>query len=192
MFLLVLLLPMSPVDLLLTLIILLMAVLIFAVALTFAIHLWWGVPYVPTPLSIVRTMIKAAKLQSGEVVYDLGAGDARLLIEAKRAQPGIRAIGFEVVPTIWLLGILRIAFSRVRVVFRCRSLFKQNLSDANVVFLYLSPSMMKRLAIKFTAELKPGTRVISNGFYFKDREPSETISSPVFLWGKQRVFVYIW
>lgn len=183
---------MASADLLLNLIILLMTVVIFAVAFTFALHLWWGVPYVPTPLPIVRAMIHAAKLQSGDIVYDLGAGDARLLIEAKRAQPGIRAVGFEVVPTIWLLGVLCIALSRVRVVFRCRSFFTHNLSDANVIFLYLSPSMMKKLHAKFTAEIKPGTRIISHGFYFHDREPSETMSLPIFLWGKQRVFVYVW
>ncbi len=183
---------MTSVDFLLDLLIVLMTVVIFGIALTFLIHLWWGVPYVPTPMPIVRAMVQAAKLQPGETVYDLGAGDARLLIEAKRSQSGIRAVGFEVVPTIWLLGILRIVLSRVRVNFRCRSLFAQNLSDADVIFLYLSPSMMKRLEQKFDAELAPGTRVISNGFFFKGREPRETIHTPVFLWGKQRVFVYVW
>ncbi len=183
---------MNAVDLLLDVIILLMTVVIFGIALTFLIHLWWGVPYVPTPMPIVRAMVQAARLRPGQIVYDLGAGDARLLIEAKRAQSGIQAIGFEVVPTIWLLGVARIALSRLKVSFYCKSLFSRNLSDADVIFLYLSPSMMKKLEQKFSSELRPGTRVISNGFYFKGREPAETISTPVFLWGKQRVFVYIW
>lgn len=183
---------MFSVEVLLNVVVVLLAIFVVALALTFVTHVWWGVPYVPTPMPIVRTMVQAAHLQSGNIVYDLGAGDARLLIEAKRMQQGIDARGCELVPTIWLLGWLRLLFSSVKVTFRCRSLYAENLSDADVIFLYLSPSVMQKLEAKFTTELKKGTRIISDCFCMKNREPVSIIDAPSFLWGKQKVYVYSW
>lgn len=164
----------------------------FIILLTLFSHLWWSMPFVPTPPHIVAKMMKAAGLKAGDTVYDLGAGDGRLLIAAKKACPKIHAEGYEVALAVWLLGKLRIALSGQDISFRMKSLFAANLSDADVIFVYLLPSFMDRLSEKFAAELKPGTRIISYTFGFKDRKGQLIEGGEQLYWGKQRIFKYVW
>ena len=154
-------------------------------------HIFVRVPFVPTPHGVVRKMIDVADLSGRETVYDLGAGDARFLLSAHRAHPDIRAIGYERIPTVWLLGRLRILFSRRRIDLRCKDLFSVDLSDADCIFLYLSPGLMKSLATKFDSELRPGTKVVSYVFQFHDREPVTEVVAP-WLMSKRKVRMYVW
>ncbi|HVW66315.1 MAG TPA: class I SAM-dependent methyltransferase [Candidatus Peribacteraceae bacterium] len=169
---------------------------VIAVAtLLLAIAAVWGlflkVPSMPTPMPVVRTMIDLAHLAGHETILDLGAGDGRLLIEAKRKHPPVRAIGCELNPPVWLLGILRGIFSRVKIELHLRSLLQEDLSQTDVVFLYLFPELLQALTEKFNRELKPGTRIISYMFRLKDREPIETKEVRGY-WGKAHVYVYRW
>ncbi len=166
--------------------------LVVMVLLTAAYHVWRRVPYVPTPMVAVRAMVELAALTGGERVYDLGAGDCRLLIEAKRACPGIRAVGYEGAPLIWLLGKLRILLSGVGVELSARNFLVQDLSDAAVIFLYVTPGVMRTLSDKFTRELVPGTRVISHVFTFSGRTPHVVREVDVPLWGRKKVYLYRW
>ncbi len=162
------------------------------VIITVASNAWWRVPYVPTHMKIVRSMVEKAKLKSGQTVYDLGAGDARFLVEAKKQVPGIQAIGYEVALGVWMLGKLRILLSGKKVRLYWRSFMKADLSDADVIFLYLIPYLMPLLCEKLKRELKPGTKVLSNAFQFKDRKPVETFRVKLPLWGEKPVYVYEW
>ena len=170
------------------LIILFIIVLVFTVVAT----IWARVPFVPTPKKTAKVMLDAAELQGNETVYDLGAGDGRLLIRAKREYPGITAIGYEIVPVVWFLGRMRALFSRTGVQMKFGNAFKVNVSDADCIFLYLITSLMPKLRDKFDRELKPGTRVISHTFSFKGLEPVSTIDVPGLLGGKSKVYVYEW
>lgn len=145
--------------------------LTLALAVTFLCHCFVVVPYVPTPWPIVSTMVKMADLRGDETVYDLGAGDARLLSIALQRHPRITAKGFEIIPTVWALGKLRLWVRKQKAVYRCRDFFGQNLADADVIFLYLIPSAMKSLEQKLDHELSPGTRVISHSFRFPGKTP---------------------
>jgi precorrin-6B methylase 2 len=142
----------------------LLLLLVIALIVTAAMHLALGVPYVPTPRWVAREMVKAAELRKGDIVYDLGAGDGVLLIEAMRTRPDIRAIGCELVPTIWLLGYLRCLFSGRRIEFRLGDALSQDVREADVVLLYVTPVLLKKLAPILRAQLKPGARVISHAF----------------------------
>jgi hypothetical protein len=153
----------------------LMIVCIIAALATVFMHAILHVPYVPTSRWIGRDMIKAAKLKKGEMVYDLGAGDGRLLMLAERSVPGIRAIGCEVVPTVWFLGIVRRFFLRSSVDLRLRDALKQDVRDADVLLLYMTPSFLAKLLPKFTVELKKGTRIVSHAFKLPGREPDQRI-----------------
>ena len=82
-------------------------VVVTSLAATFLWSIVVRVPAVPTPMSVVREMVAIGNLQPGDRVVDLGAGDGRLLIEAKRSCPGIHARGCEIVPTVWLIGQIR-------------------------------------------------------------------------------------
>jgi len=165
-----------------------MVLLVVAMAI-FAI--WAKVPFVPTPKRTVQAMLDEAKLKDGDTIYDLGAGDARMLIQAKRICPGIRAIGYEIVPFVWLLGRLRIWFSRVDVDLRWGNAIKKDVSDADCIVLYLITELMPKFEAKFNKELKPGVRVISHSFSFPGHEPVKKLLVPGWL-GKERVLVYEW
>ncbi len=174
-------------DLLLGLIVL----VVFLIALTAAYFVRFDVPAVPSPHEIVRAMVEAAQLKEGDRVLDLGAGDGRLLIEAKRQNPGITAIGYEIVPTIWLFGKLRTWWSRQTITFRCADAQKADLTGVSVIFLYVTPEMMRSLKQKFDRELKMGVRIVSHVFALPDRTPVRQVKIP---WGRgEKVLrVYEW
>ena len=161
--------------------------LVLTIAVTVIAHLFVPVVYVPTPRRIVERMVKAAKLRKGDIVYDLGAGDGRLLIAAKKKCPAIHARGWELIPTIWLLSRMCAWWAGVKVDLRCGNAFTKDVSDADVIFLYLFPDVMESLVWKFDRELKPGTRVISHTFRFPKREAVEVIECE-----KKKVYVYRW
>ncbi|TSC58384.1 MAG: putative RNA methylase [Candidatus Peregrinibacteria bacterium Greene0416_19] len=159
---------------------------------TAILHLWLRVPYVPTPRAVARRMVKAAGLKGHERVYDLGAGDGRILIEAKRMYPGIDATGCELVPTIWLLGWFTILLSHVRIRWKMTNAFVEDLTGADAIFVYLTPPLLTKLEDKLDRELRPGTRVISHDFRFRRHRPVQTEEIPGGWGGHRRVLVYEW
>jgi cyclopropane fatty-acyl-phospholipid synthase-like methyltransferase len=124
-----------------------------------------GAPWVPTSYKTIRKMLKMAKVKPGEMVYDLGCGDGRIVIEAARSF-GAKSVGIEIDPIrfLWTKGrILFLGLSgKVRVLLG--NFFKINISDADVVTIYLLQETNVKLIDKFMAELRPGTRIVSNTF----------------------------
>lgn len=159
--------------------------------LTILMNVWLNIPSVPSPHAVVKMMIALAALKGTETVYDLGAGDGRLLIEAKRQFPSIRAIGCEFIPTIWALGKIRILLSHQDVTLRLKDALKEDVSDADVVLLYLFPALMDRLSERFATQLRPGTRVISHTFRFHEKTPIAEHEVQGY-WGKTMIYVYQW
>ncbi|MBU0458388.1 hypothetical protein KJ652_00925 [Patescibacteria group bacterium] len=153
--------------------------------------IWASVPFVPTPRKTIDAMIKAAELKGDETVYDLGAGDGRMLIRVKKKYPNITAIGYEIVPLVWFMGWLRTFVSRSGVKLKFGNSFKADIGDADCILLYMITRLMALFAKKFDKELRPGTKVISHGFQFKDREYIKMIEVPGML-GMTRVYVYEW
>lgn len=137
--------------------------------LIFAIPIFFGAPFVPASLKNVKRMIELANLKPGEIIYDLGSGDGRLIIEAAKNYKA-KAVGIEINP-------LLVYFSRWKIkklglqdnisVYQ-GNFFKKNFSDADVITLYLSQPALKHLEKKFLSELKPGTRIVSLSFTFNN------------------------
>jgi len=178
----------AVIDLLLGFVILLTAI----VVVTAVAHIWADVPFIPTPKCVREEMLRLAALHGGEKIYDLGAGDARLLIAAKHAHPSITAVGVEIVPTIWALGKFRIWCSRQKVELFLRNALSQNVSDADCIFLYLIPGLMKKLEKKFDTELPPGAKVISYAFSFPSKKPLMEQSVRGLAGGKTKLRLYQW
>jgi len=149
------------------------ALLTLFLCVTLAWHVFHPVPFVATPYPVIREMIRLTDLKGRETVYDLGAGDGRLLAEVLRLHPSVRAIGYEIIPTVWLLGMLRRCVSRRPFTLRLRNALKADVSDADAVFLYLFPTVMGDLKQLFDRQLRPGTPVVSNTF----RIPGKTEES---------------
>jgi len=118
------------------------------------------VAYVPTPKDIVRRMLRLASVRRGETVFDLGAGDGRILIEAVRGF-GARAIGVEVDPERLIRIKERLTATGIEARVIQGDFMQVNVSSADVVAIYLSSSVNAKLASKLRDELKTGARVVS-------------------------------
>jgi predicted RNA methylase len=127
----------------------------------------FGAPWVPTPYKTVHMMLEMAGVRPGEVVYDLGSGDGRVIIEAARSF-GARAVGIEIDPTRYLWTKIKISMLNlqddVQVLFG--NFFLKDLKHADVVTIYLLQGTNVKLMEKLENELRPGTRVVSNTFIF--------------------------
>jgi len=145
------------------------------------------VPFVPSPNDVVAGMLKLANVRSGDVVYDLGCGDGRIVVAAARRAKGVRAVGIDIDPQ--RIAEAEANARRAGVADRTRfireDLFVADLREATVVTLYLLPSLNVRLRPKLLAELSPGTRIVSHGFDMGDWKPARVEragSSDIYLW----------
>ena len=132
------------------------------------------VPYLPTTQPAVEAMLKLAGVTANDVVYDLGCGDGRIVITAAKLY-GARGVGIDIDPQR-----IREANENAKkagveplVRFEENDLFKANIREASVVTLFLLSSVNARLRPKLLAELRPGTRVVSNTFEMGDWKPEK-------------------
>lgn len=134
-----------------------------------------GGPYVPSRMERVDIMIQLAKLTATDRVMDMGSGDGRILLAALEAGAK-EAIGYEVHYELVRRArseAKRRGFSdRARVFWK--SMWKADLADVNVVFLYQIPYAMRKIGDKLQRELPPGARIVSNGFSIPEWQPAET------------------
>ena len=135
------------------------------------------VPYLPTTQVAVEAMLKLAGVTAQDVVYDLGCGDGRIVITAAKLY-GARGVGIDIDPQR-----IRDANENAKkagveklVRFEENDLFKANIREATVVTLFLLTSVNARLRPKLLAELRPGTRVVSNTFDMGDWKPDKEFS----------------
>jgi SAM-dependent methyltransferase len=149
-------------------------------------------PYIPSPVPVVQTMVEMADLQADDVVYDLGCGDGRILIAAAR-QAGCRGIGFDIDPKL-----VRQARENVRdagladlITIEQRDVLTVDLSQADVVMVYLLPWILERLIPQFD-QLQPGSRIVSHDFVIAGCRPDKTVSIPTGGPDDQTHFVHLW
>ena len=133
-----------------------------------------GAPYVPTKNYKLKIMMQMAAIKPGEVVYDLGSGDGRLVRLA--AEAGADAHGFEINPllNIWGWYLNRRSGFHQRAHLHWRNLYSVDFSKADVVFIYLFPKPMTNLQHRMQTILRPGARVVVNGFPFPAWQPTQT------------------
>ena len=148
------------------------------------------VPYVQTPAPVVEAMLALVEVGPDDVVYDLGAGDGRIVIAAARWR-GARGVGIEIDPD--LVRQARRAAERAgvadRVRFETSDLFTTDVRDATVVTLYLSPDLNTRLLPRLLHDLRPGARIVSHQFPMSDWTPTRTVRLTVD--GREHV-LYLW
>jgi len=134
---------------------------------------FYGLPSVPTRPERIRKALKLVSLQPDEVLYDLGAGDGRVLLIAAR-EFGAFSIGLEVGPVQCALIWLRIVSSGLadRIKIRWGNFFKADLKDADVVYVYATSQEVLKLAPFLQKQMKAGSRVVSISADFPEWEPS--------------------
>lgn len=142
-------------------------------------------PFFPSSKNVMRRAMKEADLKSGELFYDLGAGTGTSLIIADK-EFGARAVGFEINILPYCIAKIKIFFRRSTAKIFFRSLFNENLRNADVVFCFLLPRTMEKLYPKFKAELKPGARLVAYTF----PPPAMTPAKTIVIDGDWKLFVY--
>jgi SAM-dependent methyltransferase len=148
------------------------------------------VHYEPTSPDVVEVMLRLANVKAGDVVYDLGCGDGRIVITAVR-EFAARGVCVDIDPQ-------RIAESRENaraagvadhIRFLNQDLLATDVSDATVVMLFLSPALNLAARPRLLRELKPGARIVSHWHDMGDWKPQKTVrvqssgrERPVYLW----------
>lgn len=129
-------------------------------------------PSIPTPPSVVDRMLEAGHVKAGDVVYDLGSGDGRIVIAAAQKY-GAKAVGVEMMPDLCRQARQRIndlgLADRASIVEG--NVFHVDFSAATVVTMYFMTDSNERLRPNLEKYLKPGTRVVSNQFPIKGWKP---------------------
>jgi Methyltransferase domain len=125
-------------------------------------HPNWLAPYVPTPPEVIDAMLKLATVQAGDILYDLGSGDGRIIIKAAEK---LRAstVGIEFDEELCSVTRRAIAEHHLegKVTVIQGDIFQQDLSEASVVTAYLLPKSLGKIAPFLKSQLKKSARVLS-------------------------------
>ncbi|HEX3642208.1 MAG TPA: hypothetical protein VHV10_13030 [Ktedonobacteraceae bacterium] len=144
--------------------------------------IFFGPPFVPTPMSTIKALIQLANISEKDVVIDLGSGDGRMLIHA--ARQGATAKGWEINP--FLVLWTRLAVHRYKVgksvKVHLQNYYKANLSDATIVFLYNLPPHIPKLEQKLQKDLQKGTTIISYKFTLLTLKLTATPKPGIFIY----------
>jgi len=135
------------------------------------------VPYVPTPEKVVEKMLEIAGVGPSDIVYDLGAGDGRIVITAVKKFNAKKAVGIEISDERVREALENIKKNGVE--FRAQivkgNFFEVPISEATVVTMFLLSNVNEMLKPKLESELKPGTRIVSHEFEIKGWIPKQVV-----------------
>jgi len=138
---------------------------------------FFGAPWHPLSDENIDRIIKFADLKPGEKFYDLGSGDGRVLIAASR-ENCVRGIGVEIDPIkVWLSRCFTKAAKLTNKVRICRgNMYDFDVSEADVIYLYLTHQALDRLFPEILDRIKPSVRIICYRFCIRNLEPTKVNS----------------
>ena len=149
--------------------------------------------FVPTPIPVVDKMLEMAKVTKDDLLYDLGCGEGAIVIEAAK-KIGCRCVGFEIEPGRVRKARANVDANNVGNLVRIeqKDIFTLDLSPANVITLYLLPSLNVKL-IPQLDKLKPGSRIVSHDFDMQGVTPDQVadVEAPSNGYGSSHK-VYLW
>ncbi|HLN87473.1 MAG TPA: methyltransferase domain-containing protein [Candidatus Limnocylindrales bacterium] len=133
------------------------------------------IPFVPTPIEVIDRMLELAEVKKGDVVYDLGSGDGRIVIRAAKTY-GVRAVGIEMDSLLLEKARHDAEAAGVShlVEFRAEDALKADISKATVVTLYMLPWFNEAMKPSFEKYLKPGARIVAHDFGIEGWKPDKT------------------
>lgn len=133
------------------------------------------VVYVPTPYDVAAKMLEVAGVKKGDVVYDLGCGDGRIVVMAAKKY-GVKAVGYDINPERIKEARANVKANNVGHLVRIeqKDIFTLDLSGASVITLYLLPRLNVKL-IPQLEKLKPGSRIVSHDFDMEGVTPDKVI-----------------
>lgn len=118
---------------------------------------WWR-----TKNKTAKAAFRLAKISKNDIVYELGSGEATALIIAAK-EFGAFGVGIEIEPIRYYLSRFTIWRRRLgnKIKIIRGDIFKEDISEATVIYVYLVPKTLNRLIPKFKKELKKGSLIIS-------------------------------
>lgn len=157
--------------------------------------------YVPTPQEVVDKMLEMARVAKDDLVYDLGCGDGRFVVTAAKKY-GCRAVGYDISPRRVRESLENAKKNGVEHLVRIeqKDIFTLDLSKANVITLFLLPSLNEKL-IPQLDKLKPGSRIVSYNFGMRGVMPDQTVTftsardksqHTIYLWTTPLNKVWLW
>lgn len=148
-------------------------------------------PYKPTPQFVVENMLQLASLKKGDVLYDLGCGDGRILVTAAKKY-GVRCVGVDIEPECIEMSLKNIEKGGVQdlVTVYEQDAMTTDLSDASVVALYLMPYGNVEIQYRLWKQLKVGARIVSHDYWMEDWSPVRVDPIKDFL-GIEHL-IYLW
>ena len=133
-------------------------------------------PYIPTKINHIKKILKTAGVRKGKKFYELGSGDGRVVYEA--AQLGADSIGIEQSwLRVWYSIYQAKKFNLPNAKFYHGNIFKKNYSDANIIYIYLLPTGIKKLEEKLPREVKKGTIIITQTYHFPKLKPYKKLGN---------------
>lgn len=147
--------------------------IIYVLSVALVLPITKGALYVSTSRVRILAFIEAVPMKAGQLLVDLGCGDGRVLRMARKRYD-VQAIGYELNPMAYLKArLLCLGIKGVEI--RLQNFWAADLSDADVVFCYLFPDVMKVLSFKLRSELKPGAIIVSCNFALPDWIPEQVL-----------------
>ncbi|MFA5106869.1 MAG: class I SAM-dependent methyltransferase [Patescibacteria group bacterium] len=145
-------------------------------------------PWLPTRAKDIDRLLELAKLSPGSLVYDLGCGDARLLMRAARKY-GAHGVGFEIsiLPFLWSWVRVALSKERGRITIKYRNFYQVDLAAADAVVCFLTPPAMIKLEPKLRQELRSGSCFVTYCFKLPTWQPT-TVSRP----DKKDIPIYVY
>lgn len=131
-------------------------------------------PFVESPQEVVKKMLQLVEPKDNELLYDMGSGDGRIIIMAAK-DFGLRCVGIEIREDLvrrTMAEIKRFNLeSRIKVI--NDDFFNVDISNADIVTLYLTTSANEKLRPKLEKELKAGARVVSHDYEIRGWKPTK-------------------
>jgi len=147
--------------------------ILYVLSIALVLPITQGALYVSTSRKKIAAFIDAVPMKADQVLVDLGCGDGRVLREARKRY-GIQTIGYEINPLAYLKArLFSIGCSKIKI--KRQNFWEADLSGADVVFCYLYPDVMKKLAAKLKSGLKPGAIVVSSNFPLPAHIPNKVL-----------------
>ncbi len=146
-------------------------IILLVILLTMFNATFKAAPWVPSGKKNIEKILELAEIKKGDVVYDLGSGDARWLIALAKKTEASKIIGYEISFLPYFISRIKLLFMRknnIKILFK--DFFKADFSKANVILCFLTPMAMKKLEPKLKSELKPKTKFISYAFRLPNTE----------------------
>lgn len=134
--------------------------------------------YFPLPKNTIRKMLRLAKANKEDILYDLGSGDGRVLIIAVKEFNVKKAVGIEKSFLLYLISKFIVKINKLdeRIEIKWNDFFKESISNATIITAYLNYGVMEKLEKKILEECK-NIRIVSAAHQFPNLKYKKKIKT---------------